>query len=120
MSDLMTVRPLQKEETESALLLAWKVFAEYESPDYAPEGTDEFKKALNDEKYLSGIRYYGAFDEDRLTGILGIREEKAHIQTAILSHRSGKTHTTSTSLVWSHFSIRHPLMHHYWSTGVNA
>ena len=79
MSDLMTVRPLQKEETESALLLAWKVFAEYESPDYAPEGTDEFKKTLNDEKYLAGIRYYGAFDGDCLVGILGILEDKAHI-----------------------------------------
>lgn len=78
-SDLMTVRPLRKEETEAALRLAWKVFIEYESPDYAPEGTDEFRKALNDEKYLSGIRYYGAFDAERLVGILGIREEKAHI-----------------------------------------
>ena len=56
MSDLKTVRPLQQEETESALRLAWKVFSEYESPDYAPEGTAEFKKALNDEKYLAGIR----------------------------------------------------------------
>ena len=73
------IRPLQKEETEAALRLAWKVFREYESPDYAPEGTDEFQKALNDEKYLLGIRYYGAFDEDRLVSILGIREEKAHI-----------------------------------------
>ncbi len=79
MNDLMIVRLLQKEETEAALRLAWQVFTEYESPDYATEGTDEFKKALNDEKYLAGIRYYGAFDGDRLAGILGIREEKAHI-----------------------------------------
>ena len=76
---LIIIRPLQKEETEAALRLAWKVFSEYESPDYAPEGTAEFKKALNDEKYLAGIRYYGAFDGDRLVGILGIREDKAHI-----------------------------------------
>ena len=73
------IRPLQKEETEAALRLAWQVFTEYESPDYAPEGTDEFKRALNDDKYLAGIRYYGAFDGDRLVGILGIREDKAHI-----------------------------------------
>ena len=76
---LIIVRPLQKEETESALRLAWQVFTEYESPDYALEGTAEFKKTLNDKKYLTGIRYYGAFDRDRLTGILGIRVEKAHI-----------------------------------------
>ncbi len=75
----IVLRPLQKEETESALRLAWQVFSEYESPDYAPEGVAEFKKALKDNKYLAGIRYYGAFDGDRLTGVLGIRGEKAHI-----------------------------------------
>ncbi len=75
----MIIRPLEKEETDSALLLAWKVFCEFESPDYAPEGTEEFKRCLNDDAYLAGIRYYGAFDEDKLVGVLGIREEKAHI-----------------------------------------
>ena len=49
-TELIIVRPLQKEETESALRLAWQVFTEYESPDYTPEGTAEFKKTLNDKK----------------------------------------------------------------------
>ena len=78
-SEQMIIRPLQKEETESALRLSWKVFCEFESPDYAPEGTEEFKRCLNDDAYLAGIRYYGAFDEDKPVGVLGIREEKAHI-----------------------------------------
>ncbi len=78
-SDRILIRPLQKEETDSALRLAWKVFCEFESPDYAPEGTEEFKRCLNDDAYLAGIRYYGAFDGDRMVGVLGIREEKAHI-----------------------------------------
>ena len=73
------VRPLEKGETGAALQLAWKVFCEYESPDYAPEGTEEFRKALNDDAYLMGLVYYGAFDGDRLIGMLGIREEKAHL-----------------------------------------
>ncbi len=73
------IRPLREEETESALRLIWKVFNEYEAPDYAPEGTAEFKKTLNDDEYLAGIRYYGAFDQDTLAGVLGIREQKAHI-----------------------------------------
>jgi GNAT superfamily N-acetyltransferase len=77
--DLFLVRPLEKTETGKALQLAWKVFCEFESPDYAPEGTEEFKRCLNDDAYLAGIRYYGAFDEDKLVGVLGIREEKAHI-----------------------------------------
>ena len=76
---LIAVRPLHEEETESALRLAWKVFCAFEAPDYAPEGTEEFKRCLNDDAYLAGIRYYGAFDEDRLVGMLGIRGEKGHI-----------------------------------------
>ena len=77
--DLFLVRPLENAEKGKALQLAWKVFCEFESPDYAPEGTEEFKKRLNDDAYLAGIRYYGAFDEEKLVGMLGIREEKRHV-----------------------------------------
>ena len=34
------VRRLLQKEIPAALELAWKVFLEYESPDYAPEGTE--------------------------------------------------------------------------------
>ena len=77
--DRFPVRRLEKAEKGTALQLAWKVFCEYEAPDYAPEGTEEFKRCLNDENYLAGIRYYGAFDNQKLIGMLGIREEKCHI-----------------------------------------
>ena len=77
--DLFLVRPLKSAENGKALQLAWRVFCEFESPDYAPEGTEEFKKCLNDDAYLAGIRYYGAFDEEKLVGMLGIREDKCHV-----------------------------------------
>ena len=73
------VRPLKQDETEGALRLAWKVFTEYEAPDYPPEGTEEFGKCLHDGAYLEGIVYYGAFDGEKLVGMLGIREERNHI-----------------------------------------
>ena len=47
--DLFLVRPLENAEKGKALQLAWKVFCEFESPDYAPEGTEELKKCLNDD-----------------------------------------------------------------------
>ena len=74
-----TVRPLTPDETEPALRLAWTVFSEFESPDYGPEGTEEFRRCLHDERYLSGIRYYGAFDGRTLIGMLGVRTETCHI-----------------------------------------
>ena len=73
------IRPIQQAETEEALRLAWNVFLAFEAPDYGPEGTEEFRKALQDETYLAGIRYYGAFDREKMVGVLGIREEKRHI-----------------------------------------
>ena len=73
------VRLLRGEETEAALELAWKVFTEYESPDYAPEGTEEFRNTLADAAYLAGLRYYGAFDGEKLIGLLAIRERANHI-----------------------------------------
>ena len=73
------VRRLSQNEIPAALELAWKVFLEYESPDYAPEGTEEFRKCLHDEEYLAGIEYYGAFDGEKLIGTIGIRADKKHI-----------------------------------------
>ncbi len=74
-----TIRRIEEHETQAALSLAWKVFSQYESPDYSPEGTEEFHKCLHDEKYLTGIEYYGAFDSGTLIGTVGIRKDKCHI-----------------------------------------
>ncbi|SDF95163.1 Acetyltransferase (GNAT) domain-containing protein [Selenomonas sp. WCT3] len=60
-------------------MLAWKVFSESESPDYAPEGTEEFRKSLHDENYLAVIEYYGTFAGEKLIGMIGIRADKKHI-----------------------------------------
>ena len=74
-----TVRPLRDAEIPAALDLAWRVFSEYESPAYPPEGTAEFYKSIHDKAYLAGIRYYGAFCGGRLTGVLGVRHAQRHI-----------------------------------------
>ena len=75
----VSIRKLAASETPAALELAWKTFSEYESPDYAPEGTEEFRKCLHDDAYLSGIEYYGAFEGEKLIGEIGIRPDKMHI-----------------------------------------
>ena len=75
----ITVRALADGEIEAAHKLAWDVFMEFEAPDYPPEGVEEFRLTLKNEEYLSGLRYYGAFDGEKLVGILAIREVTAHI-----------------------------------------
>ena len=74
-----TLRRLTEAEVPAALSLAWEVFSQYESPVYSPEGTEEFRKCLQDEGYSEGIAYYGAFDGQTLIGQIGIRPGKRHI-----------------------------------------
>ena len=73
------IRNLSEYERKAALDLAWRVFCEYESPDYTSEGTEEFRKCLHDEEYLHGLQYYGAFDGMKLIGEIAIRPDKKHI-----------------------------------------
>jgi len=80
-----TIRRLFEDERQAALDLAWVVFSEYESPDYSSEGTEEFRKCLHDEAYLSGLHYYGAFDGEKLIGEIAIRPEIPPPTTAILT-----------------------------------
>ena len=77
--DGFVYRRLEQEETAEALALAWRVFLRFEAPDYAPEGTEEYRRCLHDERYLAGIAYYGAFDVGKLVGVLGIRPNRNHI-----------------------------------------
>ena len=74
-----SIRRLSQDERQTALDLAWAVFSEYESPDYSAEGTEEFRKCLHDEGYLSGLHYYGTFDGEKLIGEIAIRPNRKHI-----------------------------------------
>ena len=76
---MFTVRKLSENEISEALKLAWKVFYEYEAPDYSAEGTEEFRRCLEDKEYLSGIEYYGTFDGTKLIGEIGFRPDRKHI-----------------------------------------
>ena len=75
----ISVRELKESESADALLLVWDVFMEYEAPDYSEEGIAEFYKSIHDEGYLSKLRMYGAFMENRLVGVIATRSEGAHI-----------------------------------------
>lgn len=79
LKDMIEIRRLEKKEQGAALRLSWQVFTEFESPVYPPEGTEEFKRCLNDDAYLAGMEYYGAFCGDKLVGVIGVRERANHI-----------------------------------------
>lgn len=86
------IKKLNKKETESALDLAWKVFLEYEAPDYAQEGVNEFYKSIHDENYLSMLSIYGAFFKEELAGVIATRNNGKHIALFFVDgkyHRQG-------------------------------
>lgn len=73
------IRKLDNEDQQKVLSLVWKVFLEYEAPDYTQEGIEEFYKSIHDENYLSMLSIYGAFSNEELVGVIATRNNGKHI-----------------------------------------
>lgn len=88
----VSVIKINQEEYPQALSLVWRVFQKYEAPDYTTEGVEEFYKSIHDEKYLSKLRMYGAFDGNEMLGVIATRNEGTHIALFFVDgehHRKG-------------------------------
>ena len=86
----MEIRELKNCELEDALKLVWEVFSEYEVPEYSEEGINEFWSFIHDTSELEKLRIYGAFDDDKILGVLAVRKE--HISLFFVDqkyHRKG-------------------------------
>ena len=86
------VRELRQEEIDTALALVWRVFLEYEAPDYTKEGIDAFERSIHETAYLAQLRWYGAFEKETLVGVLATRSEGTHIALFFVDgqhHRQG-------------------------------
>ena len=67
------VRRLSREEIPTALELCWRVFLEFEAPEYPAEGIAAFRASLDDPHRTRQLNFYGAFDGDALVGVLCMR-----------------------------------------------
>lgn len=86
------IKKLTASETQTALDLAWKVFQEYEAPDYSKEGVEEFYRSIHDDNYLAMLSLYGAFVSEKLVGVIATRSEGTHIALFFVEgeyHRNG-------------------------------
>lgn len=86
------IRKIGKTAFDEAVSLVWRVFQEYESPDYTQQGIDEFYKSIHDENYLSALSIFGAFVNKELAGIIATRNNGAHIALFFVDgnyHRQG-------------------------------
>lgn len=86
------IRKLTASEIQTALDLVWKVFQEYEAPDYSKEGVEEFYRSIHDDNYLAMLSLYGAFVSEKLVGVIATRSEGTHIALFFVDgeyHRNG-------------------------------
>ena len=76
MSDADTsvrIMKVGKRDIPEALELCWKVFQEFEAPDYAQEGIDEFHRFIDGEWKRFGLKFYTAVHDGRIVGVLAMR-----------------------------------------------
>lgn len=71
--NVISIRKINMEEIPAALELCWRVFLEFEAPEYSAEGVAAFRASLSDEKRTRKLDFYGAYDGDLLVGVLCMR-----------------------------------------------
>ena len=69
----MNIKKIEENEIKKALELVWKVFLEYEAPDYSNEGIEEFKKSIDSRDFINQLEFYGAFEDEKIVGIIATR-----------------------------------------------
>ena len=63
-----------KEELDIAISLVWRVFLEFEAPNYTDEGIEEFKRSIFNKEWVSKKRFYGYYDNNKLVGVIATND----------------------------------------------
>ena len=63
-----------KEDLDIAISLVWRVFLEFEAPNYEEEGIEEFKRSINNKEWVSKKKFYGYYDNDKLVGVIATND----------------------------------------------
>lgn len=84
------IKRLSGREITAALDLAWTVFLDCIEPDLSQEGINEFHRFVTEVWKKAGMVFYGAFDGDRIIGMMGLRPHR-HISLFFVEKaRQGK------------------------------
>lgn len=76
---MITIHRIFYGEIPAALDLIREVFAQCVAPDYEPEGIAMFEKSISDPAFIGRIRVFGAYEEDKMVGVIATRSEGKHI-----------------------------------------
>ncbi|MGN1399524.1 MAG: GNAT family N-acetyltransferase [Erysipelotrichaceae bacterium] len=75
----MIIKKLNIKEIHDALPLVWKVFCEFEAINYPENDKRSFYNAIYSEEYIKLLTAYGAYDNNKLIGIIATRNNGSHI-----------------------------------------
>ena len=73
------IRKLDKAEFQQATTLALEVYLQCGQDDFEDEGLESFKSFIFNDKLMNELCIYGAFEENKLIGIMGTKNEGKHI-----------------------------------------
>lgn len=99
MEKTYAIRPMEPAQLEEALQLTWRVFSQYEAPEYSQEGMEEFQRYLSlpdmrERMETKGFRIWVCLLEKNVVGMLGASPapEGCHINLLFVEgahHRRG-------------------------------
>lgn len=88
----MEIKKISGTGIKEALELVWKVFLQFEAPDYSEEGINTFREFIDNKWAISGLNFYGAYIEGNIIGVIATRNEGKHISLFFVHskyHRKG-------------------------------
>ena len=86
----MEIRRIWEPELPAAMDLCWRVFQEFEAPDYPPEGVEAFCTYISNTEQVKHLTVFGAWERHQLLGVLAA--EGDHIALFFVEpsfHRQG-------------------------------
>lgn len=88
----MNIRQLNNSEFDDAIALSLSVFTECGTADFDIKGLETFKSFIHNKELMDKLTIFGAFDNDRLIGIIGAKNRGTHISLFFIHpnfHRRG-------------------------------
>ena len=86
----MEIRRIREPELPAAMDLCWRVFQEFEAPDYPPKGVEAFYTYISNTEQVKHLTVFGAWERHQLLGVLAA--EGDHIALFFVDpavHRQG-------------------------------
>lgn len=72
----MEIRPILLKEQPEAMDMVWKVFQETDAFGFSKEAINSFRALLHNDNQLRQLLIFGAFADNKIVGVLAIRNQK--------------------------------------------